>query len=192
MNILNLFPLISWRSLPLSGGIYQLHVESVSLSNSEKEEGSMSLFQKLFEILCQEDWKFDFDKKNEIIKLEIPGINTRFHVFLLVDEKQESLLCNTYIKQKVPHSKRLEVCDFMNRANYELANGNFEMDIDNGEIRYRTFLDLADTEPSKDQIQNIVWTGIHGFDSYYRGLIKLVYWDYSAEDAMAYCTEEDS
>lgn len=151
----------------------------------------MSLFQVLFDILRQDDWKFDFDKKNEIFKLGISGVNTNFHVFLLVDEEQESLLCNTHIKQKIPHSKRLEVCDFMNRINYELANGNFEMDMDNGEIRFRTFLDLADAEPSEDQIHNIVWNGIQGFDTYYPGLMKLVYWDYSAEEAMACCTDED-
>ena len=63
----------------------------------------MSLFQELFEILRQDDWKFDFDIKNEIIKLEISGVNTNFHIFLLVDEKQESLLCNTYLKQKIHH-----------------------------------------------------------------------------------------
>jgi len=151
----------------------------------------MSLFQELFEILRQDDWKFDFDIKNEIIKLEISGVNTNFHVFLLVDEKQESLLCNTYLKQKVPHSKRLEVCDFMNRVNYELANGNFEMDMDNGEIRYRTFLDLADAKPSKGQIQNIIWNGIQEFDSYYSGLINLVYWDYNVEEAVACCSGDD-
>ncbi|EGW37480.1 YbjN domain-containing protein [Desulfosporosinus sp. OT] len=151
----------------------------------------MSLFEALFDILSQDGWEFDFDQKNEIIKLEISGVNTDFHVFLLVDEEQESLLCNTHIKRKIPHAKRLEVCEFMNRVNYELANGNFEMDMDNGEIRYRTFLDLADAEPSKDQIQNIVWNGIQGFDTYYPGIIKLVHWDYSAEEAMTCCTEDD-
>lgn len=151
----------------------------------------MSLFQVLFDIINQEGWEFDYDQKNEIIKLEICGFHTNFHVFLLVDEVQESLLCNTHIRKKVPHSKRLEVCDFMNRVNYELANGNFEMDMDNGEIRYRTFLDLSDAEPSKDQIQNIVWAGIQGFDTYYPGLVNLVDYDYSAEEAMACCLEED-
>lgn len=152
----------------------------------------MSLFKVLFDILSLDGWEFNFDKKNEIIKLEIAGVNTNFHVFLLVDEEQESLLCNTHIRQKITHSKRLEVCDFMNRVNYELANGNFEMDMDNGEIRYRTFLDLADVEPSKDQVLNIVWNGVLGFDTYYPGLMKLLYENYSAEAAAAFCTEQDN
>lgn len=151
----------------------------------------MSLFQVLYEILKDNGWEFDFDTKNEIIKLEIRGVNANFRSFLLVDEEQESLLCNTHINQKIPHAKRLEVCDFMSRVNYELANGNFEMDMDNGEIRYRTFLDLADAEPSKEQILNIVWNGVLGFDTYYPGLMRLVYGNCSAEDAAAYSSEEN-
>lgn len=151
----------------------------------------MSLFRVLYKILSQNGWEFDFDNKNEIIKLEIRGVNTNFHVFLLVDEEQESLLCNTHISQKIPYSKRLEVCDFMSRINYELAKGNFEMDMDTGEIRFRTFLDLADADPSKDQILNIVGNGVQGFDTFYPGLMKLVYEDYNAEEAVAFCTEEE-
>ena len=152
----------------------------------------MSLFQVLYNILKQNGWEFNFDNKNEIIRLQINGVNTNFHAFLLVDEEKESLLCNTHINQKIPYYKRLEVCDFMSRVNYELANGNFEMDMDNGEIRYRTFLDLADAEPSKDQVLNIVWNGVISFDTYYPGLMKLVYGDYSAEEAAAFCTEVDN
>ena len=151
----------------------------------------MSLFQVLYEILNQNGWDFDFDTKNEIIRLQIRGVNADFHAFLLVDEEQESLLCNTHINEKIPHSKRLEVCDFMSRVNYELANGNFEMDMDNGEIRYRTFLDLSDAKPSKDQILNIVWNGVLGFDTYYPGLMKLVHGNYTAEEAAALCTADD-
>lgn len=150
----------------------------------------MSLFRLLYDILIQDGWEFDFDQKNEIIRLEVRGIHTSFYSFLLVDEEQESLLCNTHINQKIPAYKRLEVCDFMSRVNYELANGNFEMDMDNGEIRFRTYLDLADAEPSKEQILNIVWNSVLGFDTYYPGLMKLVYGDYSAEDAAALCVEQ--
>lgn len=150
----------------------------------------MSLFSVLYEILSQNGWEFDFDDKNGIIKLEIRGINADFYSFLLVDEDQESLLCNTHINQKIPPSQRLEVCDFMCRVNYELSNGNLEMDMDTGEIRYRTYLDLADAHPSQEQILNIIWNGVVGFDTYYPGLMKLIYGDYSAEEAAAFCSED--
>lgn len=151
----------------------------------------MTLFQILYETLTENGWEFDFDKKNEIFRLEIRGVNSDFHCFIIIDEEQESLLCNTHIKQKTPFLKRIEICNFINRVNYELANGNFEMDMDDGEIRFRTFLDLENAEPSQDQLMNLLWNGSQSFDTYYPGIANIVNEGFSAEEAMAICTQED-
>jgi len=151
----------------------------------------VSLFDVLCTTLTKDGWEFAYDRKNEIVRLEIRGSNTNFYSFLIVDEDQESLLCNTHINQKIPYAKRLEVCEFMNRVNYELANGNFEMDMDAGEIRYRTCLDLAGSDASKEQILNLIWNGAQGFDNYYPGLIQLVFGEYTPEEAISFCTAEE-
>ncbi|MEA4901088.1 YbjN domain-containing protein [Desulfitobacterium sp.] len=151
----------------------------------------MTLFQILFETLNDNGWEFVYDDKNEIFRLEIRGVNSDYHCFIIVDEEQESLLCNTHINEKVPFPKRLEICNFINRVNYELANGNFEMDMDDGEIRFRTFLDLENTEPSQEQLMNLIWNGSQSFDTYYPGIIKIICDGMTAEEAMAMCTQED-
>lgn len=154
--------------------------------------GEMTLFQILYKTLTENGWEFDYDDKNEIFRLEIRGVNSDFYCFIIVDEEQESLLCNTHIKQKVPFPKRLEICNFMNRVNYELANGNFEMDMDDGELRFRTYLDLANTEPSDEQIMNLIWNGCQSFDIYYPGVLKILQDEFTAEEAMEICTQEDT
>lgn len=151
----------------------------------------MTLFQILYQTLSENGWEFDFDDKNEIFRLEIRGVNSDFHCFIIVDEEQESLLCNTHINQKIPFPKRLEICNYINRVNYELANGNFEMDMDDGEIRFRTFLDLENTEPSHEQLMNLIWNGSQSFDTYFPGVAKIVSEDFTAEEAIAFCTQED-
>lgn len=151
----------------------------------------MTLFQILHDTLIENGWEFDDDDKNEIFRLKIRGVNSDFKCFIIVDEDQESLLCNTQIKRKIPFPKRLEICNFMNRVNYELANGNFEMDMDDGDLRFRTFLDLANTEPSKEQLMNLIWNGSQCFDTYYPGFEKIVLEDFSTEEAMILCTQED-
>lgn len=151
----------------------------------------MMLFQILYDALKQDGWEFNYDDKNELFRLEIRGINSDFICFIIVDEEQESLLCNTHIKQKIPFAKRLEICNFMNRVNYELAIGNFEMDMDDGEIRFRTYLDLANSEPSREQLLNLIWNGAQTFDTYYPGIQKIVQDEYLAEEAVAICSQED-
>lgn len=151
----------------------------------------MMLFQVLYNTLKQDGWEFTYNDKNELFSMEIRGINSEFVCFIIVDEEQESLLCNTHIKQKIPFTKRLEVCNFMNRVNYELAIGNFEMDMDDGEIRFRTYLDLSNSEPSREQLLNLIWNGAQTFDTYYPGFIKILLEDYLAEEAVAICSQEE-
>jgi len=151
----------------------------------------MMLFQVLYDTLKQDGWEFNYDDKNELFRMEIRGINSEFICFIIVDEEQESLLCNTHIAQKIPFAKRLEVCNFMNRINYELAIGNFEMDMDDGEIRFRTYLDLANSEPSREQLVNLIWNGAQTFDTYYPGFHKILHENYLAEEAVVICTQEE-
>lgn len=152
----------------------------------------MTLFQILYQTLKQDGWDFEYDDKNELFRMEIRGINSDFISFIIVDEEQESLLCNTHIKQKIPFAKRLEVCNFMNRVNYELAIGNFEMDMDDGEIRFRTYLDSANIEPSKEQLLNLIWNGAQTFDTYFPGITRILTENYPAEEALAICSQEDN
>jgi len=151
---------------------------------------ALSLFHVLCEVLDREGWDYEYDSKNEKIRLEIRGVHTNFSCLLIVDDEQESILCNTYVAFKVPEAKRLAVCEFMNRANYELPNGNFEMDMDDGSIRFRTFLDLAAAQPSSDQILNLIWTGAQSFDTYSPGLMKLLYGNFSVVEAIEFCSDE--
>jgi hypothetical protein len=46
----------------------------------------------------------------------------------------------------VPEARRLEVSHFLTRANYGLADGNFELDFEDGEVRYKTVLHVQADE----------------------------------------------
>lgn len=151
----------------------------------------MSLFDILCETLTLDGWEYQYDEKNEIVHLQIAGVNTNFMLVLIVDEEQESILCHVQIKRKTPAHKYLDVCEFMNLANYELANGNFEMDSADGEIRYRTFLDLASAEPTREQIVNLISNGLQSFDMYYPGLMELMYGNLTPEEAIQYCRTDE-
>lgn len=150
----------------------------------------MSLFEILCSVLTEDGWDYETDVKNQIVRLEIRGVNTSFYSFLIVDDEQESLLCNTHIKLRIPSDKHLEVCEFMNRVNYELANGNFEMDMEDGEIRFRTYLDLSGADPSKEQILNLIWNAVQSFDNYYPGLTEIIDHDLTPEESIRFCDNQ--
>jgi hypothetical protein len=79
-------------------------------------------------------------------------------------EDDEQVLVYSMIPERVPVDRRTSVAVFLTRANHGLPIGNFELDFDNGEVRYKTSLDVegaALEEPLVDHLllANIVTVG---------------------------------
>lgn len=59
---------------------------------------------------------------------------------VLVYARAPFLICIASFRQTVPDARRLEAAEYLHRINYGLLLGNFEMDYDEGEVRFRTSL----------------------------------------------------
>ena len=74
---------------------------------------------------------------------------------------------------RVSPERRAAVAEYITRANYGLPVGNFEMDFNDGEVRFRVSLDYEDTALSDLQIKNLVQPAIHVMDQYMAGLVAV-------------------
>ena len=66
----------------------------------------------------------------------------------------------------VPEDRRVAVGELCNRANFGLAVGNFELDHDGGEVRFRTSLDATEAWPDVELVRNVVVANVLTFDQY--------------------------
>ncbi|MFR7638035.1 MAG: hypothetical protein ACLUYS_00040 [Allobaculum sp.] len=60
-------------------------------------------------------------------------------------------------------------------ANYGLRNGNFEMDLRDGEIRYKTYINLENSTVNPDVLDDAIHMSIAAFDVYGKDMAKIVY-----------------
>ncbi|GAB4324265.1 MAG: hypothetical protein Kow0010_06050 [Dehalococcoidia bacterium] len=74
-----------------------------------------------------------------------------------------------------PESRRGAVAEFLTRANYGIILGNFEMDYADGEVRYKTALDVEGDELSDALLRNIVLANLQAMDFYLPGLLAVIY-----------------
>jgi hypothetical protein len=65
-----------------------------------------------------------------------------------------------------PIYRRAALCEAIVRANYGLYIGNFEMDLGDGELRFKSSLPVNDAEPSDSQIRRLIANSI-GVVSHY-------------------------
>jgi len=62
------------------------------------------------------------------------------------------------------------VMHFLTRANYGMHVGNFEIDLDDGEVRFKTSMDVEDTEITATMCRNLVEVNLAVMGRYIEGL----------------------
>ena len=89
---------------------------------------------------------------------------------------EDCFIVNTYITLNADEKCRTKVGEFLHRANYGLRYGCFEMDFEDGEIRYRMTTDCKDrTGLSEALVRSSISIPLHMFEKYGDDLVAVMY-----------------
>lgn len=80
--------------------------------------------------------------------------------------------------------------EFINRANYSLMSGNFEMNYSSGEIRYKCYTHCGEQIPSDEVIGHSIAVPGAMINRYAPGLINVLFKNVPAEKAVDQCEKE--
>jgi hypothetical protein len=104
-----------------------------------KAGGALTELKALFR---ENGWPFSEVQGASVLLSELSGDLGRWRFYAQVVEELELILFYSVCPLRVPEHRRYEVSEFLTRANYGLAAGNFELDFADGEVRYKTALQL--------------------------------------------------
>jgi hypothetical protein len=121
-----------------------------------------------------DEWAFEQDTEESVLRMEYEGENGTWACLAqAIDERQRFLFFSS-LPKFVPELMRLEASEYLTRANFGMEIGNFEMDFSDGEVRFRTSLDIEGGELTETMIKNLVYTNVAVMDQYLPGLKKVV------------------
>ena len=83
-----------------------------------------------------------------------------------------------------PEEKRASMMEFLHRANYGLHMGNFEFDGSDGEIRFKTSVDVEGSELNTKLCRNAVYMNCLMMDRYLPGILGLMYGEMTVVEAI--------
>lgn len=90
-------------------------------------------------------------------------------------EEQQEFLFYSILDTKVPSDKREAVSEYLTRANYGLRIGNFEMDFSDGEVRYKTSIDVKGGQLTPSMAKVVVYANLQTMDKYLPGIMEVIY-----------------
>jgi hypothetical protein len=111
------------------------------------------------------------------------GENGHWPCYAQAREAQGQIVVYSICPLRVPPSQRPLMAEFITRANYGLVVGNFEMDYEDGEVRYKTSLDVEDSEATTELLRHIVYANVTALDRYLPGIIAVLAGSQSPEEA---------
>lgn len=148
----------------------------------EKGESMTPIMDTVLEFFEEEGWKFT--KEDSVLRLPVTGQTGKWLTYAQAFEPQEQFVFYSLCPVNAPDVKGSEISEFLTRANYGLPLGNFEMDLEDGEIRYKTSIDVEGDRLVPSLVKQVVYSNLSIMDRYLPGIMKVIYGDVHASEAI--------
>ncbi len=143
-----------------------------------------NLFDVVIQYFEEDDWNFMEVSPRQVLKMGVSGKNGDYNCFAIVNEERETFRFLSSFPIKIPPEKRLTIAELITRANLGLTIGNFELDFDDGEVRYKTGIDVEGDRLSTALVRNLVNTNVMVVDHYFPCVMKVLYGGISPTEAI--------
>lgn len=132
-----------------------------------------SLFDKIQNRLRETGLKFDVKPDFIHISIEIDNVVGKVSVF--IQALDNAILSYAILSNKAPTEQFNNISEYLHRANYGLLYGNFEMDFNDGEIKYKLVTNCQDVGNLPNHfIDRSVILPCQMIEKYGRGIISLM------------------
>lgn len=161
-------------------------MESKETANATPQNTTSNspIFQTIINLFTENNWHFIQIEEQPALYLTFPEKNGQYDCYAQAKEEQKQFIFYSVCPTKVPKPKRRAVAEFLFRANYGIIVGNFELDFNDGEIRYKTHSDLKYNFLVSEAIKELVYTNVMMMDRYLPGITSVISGKVSPEEAI--------
>ncbi|MFM6002784.1 MAG: YbjN domain-containing protein, partial [Sphaerospermopsis kisseleviana] len=159
------------------------------LDNINPEEITTSstnsnIFEEMINFFTADDWPFIKLSGQPALQISFQGKNGKWNCYARAREEQQQFVFYSICPVNAPEEKRLAVAEFITRANSGMMIGNFELDFNDGEISYKTSIDVEGDRISSAFIKRLVYANVMMMDEYLPGILSVIYGNVSPVDAI--------
>lgn len=139
---------------------------------------SVRISNLIKEFLSMDGWHYSFDDKSGTFQFGL-NISAKIkNIKYLIDVDNDSYIVYAYCPIGADADNIVmmhRMSDFICRANYGLKNGNFELDMRDGEIRYKCYTDCENNIPPVEIIRTSVYCPAAMFERYGTGIAEIIF-----------------
>lgn len=142
-----------------------------------------SAIESFTEFFNKQGWSYNQANDRPVIHTGFSGDNGRWNCVAVAGPQDEHLLFLSLLPCKVAPTRRTACAELLTRINFQLTLGCFEMDFEDGEIRFRTSVPVVGYVPS-GLIEHLVFSNLCTVDRFFEAIMKVIYSGVSPAFAM--------
>jgi hypothetical protein len=147
---------------------------AVGMSQPSGDPSAVPLLEELKRAFAENGWPYSEVSGAPVLLADLSGPAGRWDFYVQAVEEKALVLLYSIFPERVPEPSRREVSEFLTRANYGLAAGNFELDFDDGEVRYKSVLHLQGDDLDGLTLKRIVRANGVAMETYLPSITKLI------------------
>jgi len=148
-------------------------------------ENGISWVNVTIRFFQEDQWNFQKLENQPVVRAGYRGEHGTWVCYARADEEFHRFIFHSLMGLNIPPQYRLPVVEYLTRANYQLVIGNFDMDLDTGNVRFRTAVELQDdTVLTVDQVRSLAYTNVRTMDHYFPGVMAVVHGGLLPETAL--------
>jgi hypothetical protein len=136
------------------------------------------------QFLEEDDWPYNLLEGRAVYKTGFEGKNGQFTCYAQERTEQQQFVFYSVFPVRTPDNRLNEMAEFITRANYGMIIGNFELDYGDGEIRYKTSVDVEDVDLVDALIRHLIYANVLTMDKYFPGIMRVLYAGIAPADAV--------
>jgi Zn ribbon nucleic-acid-binding protein len=136
--------------------------------------GSAPLLGELKRAFADNGWPYTEVRGAPVLVGVFSGPASSWSFYAQAVEDKGLILLYSICPQRAPEERRREVAEFLTRTNYGLAAGNFELDFDDGEIRYKSVLQTQGDGVDAPTLKRLVRANGIAMETFLPGIANVI------------------
>lgn len=142
------------------------------------------ILEVVAKFLAADDWAYTLVEGRTAYKTAFEGRHGHFACYAQERPEQAQFVFYSVFPVRVPADQLADAAEFITRANYGLVIGNFEMDFTDGEVRYKTSVDVEGIDLAEPLVRHLIYANVLTMDKYLPGLLRVLYGELTPLEAL--------
>jgi hypothetical protein len=145
-------------------------------------ESLLEVAKKFFD---EDNWRYQELKDQGILTVAFKGESGQWSCYAQAQDQRNLFVFYSISPTRPEPGKIAAMAEYLTRVNYNMALGNFEMDMEDGEIRFKTSIDVTGQELTVPLVRQMVYSNLISMDRYLPGIQAVANTDEAPAEVIA-------